>query len=254
LPVFFLTVKLPAAVGNTLPFLSSLSASLLALSLKVVIDINTALVIMCAVAIQLPGYNASLAVSELLENRVTAGLGRLVNSLTVLILLVAGGWLGTTLLEPLSGSAETEGDFVIPNAWQALFGPLLLACLCVLFQVSWRNFGWAYINLCIAFVSFWGGLYVSGGRKNVGVFLSSVMVSVYAQAWARWKDRPQSIVLLPVMTLLVSGSIGFRGLITWTSGDKDDGMDQFLQMFVVAFLIIAGLLVGNFLVNANTTL
>ena len=101
---------------------------------------------------------------------------------------------------------------------------------------------------------------VSGGKSNVGVLLASMTVTVYAQAWAKWKDRPRSIVITPALVVLVSGSIGFRGLVSLTVDDDDEessseaGLEEFAQMFVVALLIVAGILVGNLLLRAPTTL
>jgi uncharacterized membrane protein YjjB (DUF3815 family) len=63
-----------------------------------------------------------------------------------------------------------------------------------------------------------------------------------------------SIVLLPAIVLLVSGSIGFRGLAAVASGQVTTGEHQVIQMFVVALTIAAGLLVGNTIVRPKITL
>ena len=77
---------------------------------------------------------------------------------------------------------------------------------------------------------------------------------VFANLWARKTRRPTSIVLLPAIVLLVSGSIGFRGLAAISAGQVATGEQQFLQMFVVALTIAAGLLVGNTIVRPKATL
>ena len=61
--------------------------------------------------------------------------------------------------------------------------------------------------------------------------------------------RPVTIVVIPAVILLVSGSIGFQGLATIAAGQTVAGVEQFLQMFLVALLIVAGSLVGNTLVG-----
>jgi len=61
-------------------------------------------------------------------------------------------------------------------------------------------------------------------------------------------------VVLPAIVLLVSGSIGFRGLAPMASGQVTTGEHQAIQMFVVALTIAAGLLVGNMMVRPKITL
>jgi hypothetical protein len=83
-----------------------------------------------------------------------------------------------------------------------------------------------------------------GGRRRGGL----------CQAVEPPNGRPTSIVLIPAIVLLVSGSIGFRGLAAIAQGEVALGERQFLQMFVVAATIAAGLLVGNTLVRPKVTL
>ncbi len=54
--------------------------------------------------------------------------------------------------------------------------------------------------------------------------------------------------------MMVSGSIGFRGLASIAAGQTTVGVQQFFQMFVVALLIAGGLLVGNTIVRPKVTL
>jgi len=77
---------------------------------------------------------------------------------------------------------------------------------------------------------------------------------VFANLWARKTRRPTSIVLLPAIILLVSGSIGFRGLAAMASGQAAIGEQQFMQMFIVALTIAAGLLIGNTIVKPQASL
>lgn len=62
------------------------------------------------------------------------------------------------------------------------------------------------------------------------------------------------IVLLPAIVFLVSGSIGFRGLVAMSSGNTALGQSEFIQMFVVALTIGAGVIVGNTLYRPRITL
>ena len=93
----------------------------------------------------------------------------------------------------------------------------------------------------------------NSGRSNT-VELIGLAAAICANLWARQTLRPTSITLLPAIVLLVSGSIGFRGLVAIAVGQTATGEQQFMQMFVVALTIAAGLLVGNTIVQPKTTL
>jgi uncharacterized membrane protein YjjB (DUF3815 family) len=58
----------------------------------------------------------------------------------------------------------------------------------------------------------------------------------------------------PAITVLVSGSIGFRGMMVAAAGQADQGVDQITQMFIVALAISAGLLVSNTILRPKITL
>lgn len=69
-------------------------------------------------------------------------------------------------------------------------------------------------------------------------------------------NLPGSIVavLIPAVVLLVSGTIGFRGLANMAGGDITLGLQQFMQMFIVAMTIFAGMLIGFTIVRPEKTL
>jgi hypothetical protein len=52
----------------------------------------------------------------------------------------------------------------------------------------------------------------NSGRNNT-VELIGLAAAICVNLWARQTLRPTSITLLPAIVLLVSGSIGFRGLV-----------------------------------------
>jgi len=54
--------------------------------------------------------------------------------------------------------------------------------------------------------------------------------------------------------LIVSGSIGFRGLFEITAGNVRIGLEQFIQMFVVAITVGIGLFIGDTIVRQKGSL
>ena len=80
--------------------------------------------------------------------------------------------------------------------------------------------------------------------SNFGNLLGTIVLVLFTSLWARKTGRPPSIVLVPAFVLLVSGSIGFRGLAAFAAGNMQTGGPEFLQMFVVALTLAAGLVIG----------
>jgi uncharacterized membrane protein YjjB (DUF3815 family) len=139
----------------------------------------------------------------------------------------------------------------VPDAWLWLFMPLLIVALCVVFQTARRDFPWATISCAVAFAtSLLGDLW----NANLGTLAAAAAAAIYANVWASRSGRPTSIVLLPAVIVLVSGSIGFQGLAAIAEGDTKIGTQQFVQMFVVAVMITGGLLVGNTIFRPRATL
>jgi uncharacterized membrane protein YjjB (DUF3815 family) len=181
----------------------------------------------------------------------------------------------------------------VPMAWQALFIPLLCFSLIAAFQVSRRDVVWCFLHLHLTYLVFLvtgvilahthhqeqqdgstgtttsdndgeaASSILAAGGKNLRTYLSTVVSCVAANAWANYTNRPHSILLVPALVFLVSGSIGFQGLLTILMDETDEeegennksvGTEQFLQMIIVALLIVAGLLTGNTLLEPSTTL
>lgn len=90
--------------------------------------------------------------------------------------------------------------------------------------------------------------------SNVGNLVGTIIAVVVANLWARHTWRPTSIVLLPAIVMLVSGSIGFRGLAAMAEGELVVGAQQFSQMFVVALTIVTGIMIGYNIVRPEPTL
>jgi uncharacterized membrane protein YjjP (DUF1212 family) len=233
---------------------SAFVCSLIATTVKIWLpEINVALVTMAGVAVYLPGYSVTLGAAELVSSHIISGSARLIAGLVVLMWLVVGTWLGHNAvswifdIEPLDSPADPVSPY-----YQAVFIPMLFMAVIIIFQNSYRDLPWSLLCMSVAY----GTSIVSSfyAKPNLTTFLSSVAMTVFANIWARCTDRPNTLILLPAFLLKVSGSIGFLGLITLVEGERFIGLQQFRSMFIIALLIIVGVLAGNTLVPTFTTL
>ncbi len=248
-----LSGRVGGAAVDWLPLSTAFVVGVLATIVKTwVPELNLVLVILSAVAILLPGYTISLGAGELAAQRVVSGTANLMSGLVCLVKQVAGGWLGVAVASAALSLGPGGPATVVDPAWLWLLVPLLLVGLCLVFQTSRRDLPWAVLVCGIAYLGIMAGQAILDG--NLGNLVGTVVAVVVANLWARQTGRPTSIVLLPAIILLVSGSIGFRGLAAMAEGELLVGTQQFLQMFVVALTIFAGILVGYTIVRPEPTL
>jgi uncharacterized membrane protein YjjP (DUF1212 family) len=242
-----------ARTAEWLPLSSAFVAAALATTAKVLLpETNLVLVTLSAILVLIPGYSVSVGIIEVLGQHVVSGTANLMSGLVYLAKQFAGAWLGVGLVGLFLSIPNSAAGSPVNPQWLWLFMPLLIAGLCVVFQTAPRDFFWACFGSAIAYGGILLGSAMAGG--NLGNLFGTIVAVVFANAWAVKTGRPTSIVLLPAVVLLVSGSIGFRGLAAVATGQVTTGEQQFVQMFVVAFTIAAGLLVGNTIVRPKATL
>lgn len=246
--IVLLSARLGSLATNWLPFTSAFVVAVLATIVKVwVPDLNLVLVILSAVAIILPGYTISLGAGELVAGHIASGSANLMTGLICLVKQVAGGFLGVVGAGFFVPMATTGGAIPVAPIWLWLFVPVILLGLCVAFQTSRRDLPWAVLVCGIAYLGIMAGSALLD--SNLGNLVGTVIAVIAGNLWGRKTGRPSSIVLIPAIVLLVSGSIGFRGLVAMAEGQLMLGAQEFLQMFVVALTIFVGILIGFMVVR-----
>ncbi|KOE77882.1 threonine/serine ThrE exporter family protein [Vibrio aestuarianus] len=252
--VVMLSTRLGATAKEWMPASAAFISGTLAALVKLWIpELNLVLVVLSATAIILPGYTISLGAGELVARHVVSGLTNLVDGLFCMIKLVIGGWLGIKLVTTLF-SLGTSYTPAIPvdTSWLLLLFPTLMVGLCIVFQTPRRDLLWVTLVSVIAYICVVAGTQLIG--NSLGNLLGTIFSVIIANLWARKMGRPSSIVLIPAVVMLVSGSIGFRGLAAMANGELLLGSQQFLQMFVVALTITVGILMGHAIVRPESNL
>ncbi|MCA6078962.1 threonine/serine exporter family protein [Fulvivirga sedimenti] len=250
-------VLLSARLGDTamkwMPLTTALVTGFLATMVKHwVPDLNLVLVILSAIAVILPGYSISLGAGELVTKHVASGLYNLKAGLITLIKQITGAIIGGTLATALVTLTTAEPQAPVDQKWMILYFPLLLVGLALAFQVSRRDLPWSVLISGIAFLAVMAGSSIM--NANLGNLLGTIAAVIIANFWGRKTGRPVSIVLIPAIVMLVSGTIGFRGLASMASGDMVMGVNQFIQMFIVALTVLAGVFIGFFIVRPEPSL
>jgi uncharacterized membrane protein YjjP (DUF1212 family) len=233
----------PGRLSDWLPLLCAFVAGVLAaLAGFLVSGLQVYLVTLSAIIYLIPGFSISVGVIELTTKHVVSGLANLINGLICLALLFAGAWLGVTLVGMiLPAHAATAGSPGAGSIW--IFAMVLAAGLCIAFQTPPRDLVWALLCCATACAGIVLGVHIQG--NDLGNFLGTAMAMIFANVWSDKTNRPTSNVILPAFVFMVSGSIGFRGLVALSAGSTALGIAEFMHMFVVAVTLAIGLVVGN---------
>lgn len=235
-----------------MPFLCAFITAVISAALHPLLPgIKVYLITLSAIIYLIPGFSISMGVIELTTRHVVSGIINLMNGLVSLVLLFAGAWAGISIVAaalPVNSVNYTP----VGSALIWLFVILLAAGLCIVFQTPPRDLFWALAGCAIAYGGILLGEAVQG--VNLGNFIGTTFAVIFSNVWAENTNRPISIVLLPASVFLVSGSIGFRGLVAMSSGNTVLGQHEFIQMFVVASTIAAGMIVGNSIYKPKITL
>jgi uncharacterized membrane protein YjjP (DUF1212 family) len=248
-----LSARMGAITMSWMPLSTALIIGFLATLVKYwVPDLNLVLVILSAVAIILPGYSISLGAGELVAQHVLSGVSNLMSGLITLVKQIAGAIIGIGIASLLVTTVATEFETPVDQMWLLLLFPLLLVGLGLAFQVSRKDLPWSVLVSGLAFLGVMAGSSLLD--SNLGNLLGTIVAVVIANLWARKTGRPSSIVLIPAIVMLVSGTIGFRGLASMAEGELLLGVQQFLQMFIVAITILAGILIGFTIVRPEPNL
>ncbi|MDO9325417.1 MAG: threonine/serine exporter family protein [Methanoregula sp.] len=235
--------RFPSRFSRWVPFLCALVTGMLsAVAGFFVPGINVYLVTLSAIIYLIPGFSISVGVIELTTRHYLSGLINLFNGLICLALLFAGAWLGVTLTGVLLPVQSAAAGAIGPG-WIWVFAMILAAGLCIAFQTPPSDLFWALVCCAIACAGIVLGIQIHG--NDLGNFLGTAMAMVFANVWSDRTNRPTSIVILPAFVFMVSGSIGFRGLVALSAGSTALGLSEFGHMFVVAITLAVALVVGN---------
>lgn len=235
-----------------LPFTSAYIIGVIAALVKILMpELNVPVVVIAAIIIIIPGFTVSAGIVEIVSNHVVSGSANLISGVIYLLKQFFGAWFGLATIGLL---LPTEATMVttIPSLGPWLFLPLLFIGLGIAYQSLMRDFPWVIICCLVSYIG------VQFGNafeiQYLGTLMGAIVANIYANLWARKFNRPTSIVLVPAITVMVSGSVGFQGLLIAATGESERGLDQFLQLFIVALVISAGLLIANTIVRPKATL
>jgi len=216
--------------------------------------ITPSLVTIASLIVLLPGMAITTAMIELATRNLIAGTARLMSAVIVLLELVVGVALG----EHVAGALVTVHQ-PIPHAlpewanWLALGAASV--SISVVVRAQTRAFAYIILACTVGYVGTRAGTeWLGHDMATLGVLVGAIALGVLCNVFARLRERPAQVLLVPAVLLLVPGSMGFRGMTSLLDRDTLTGVETVFGMFVVALALGAGLLVANAIVSPRRSL
>lgn len=254
--VFVAADRIGGRFSESLPFVSAFVAGACATIINLVVpELNPVLMTLSAIIILIPGFQVSIGIIEIIDSHVEAGTARLMNGVVYLVKQFAGCWLGMASIGIFKASQSefsVPAQFFVDDITVGIFVALLFVGVGVAYQTLMKDMPWVLLGCCLTFITVVGSSTYLG--LEYSTLIGAIVAGLFANTWVRLTNRPTSIVLVPSITVMVSGSIGFRGLVVAAAGHSDKGMTMFIQMFTIAASIAAGLLVSNTILRPKITL
>jgi uncharacterized membrane protein YjjP (DUF1212 family) len=191
----------------------------------------------------IPGFRLTLAMTELATQHLSSGTARFSGALVVFLTVTFGTAIGARVAELALGPAIDVPP--VPSGPWAEVVALLVApvALAVLFRAP---LGAAPAIVGVGVLGYVGGRLGSEWiSPELGMFAGTLAAGLAARAWSRSSGRPETVALAPAILLLVPGSIGYRSFSSLLGGDAILGVEAAFRMVLVAFSLVAGLLVAN---------
>lgn len=241
-----------ASTARALPLVAAFVASFVAHGAGALVPgVSPTVLTISALVPMLPGLTLTTAMTELATRNLVSGTARMMSAIIVLLEL----GLGVALGERLGERAFAVADVAVPAlpgwiAWLAV--AVSGVALMVVCQAPRRALPWITGACFTGYLGTRYGIVALG--PELGVLGGSFALGVFANLYARILDRPQLVVLVPAVIMMVPGSMGLRGIHSMLDRDTLTGVETMFATFVVAMAIVAGLLMANAVVSPRRSL
>ncbi len=195
--------------------------------------------------IAVPGLTLTAALEEVAERSFVSGAARMLNAGMVLVSLIAGVAVMSSLETFILG-APLPGGPVNPTSWTLLAIATLVTGLgfVACFAIPLRDVPYTLVSGIIAWsVAYIAERFFQGGTLSAGI--GAFAVGLYANLMARIFNRPAQVYLVPGIVMLVPGVFGFTSSAKLLSGDVTGGTEGLFGTLMIAGALTIGTLLAN---------
>jgi uncharacterized membrane protein YjjP (DUF1212 family) len=239
-------------VGKSLEFYSAFAAAIIANILAIVIPgSNPFVLVICAVAVFIPGFLLTMGLTEILLHYTISGINRLVDGMVITVKLFAGALIGTLIVQQLWTVLPAAPPATIQPIVLWTFIALLNIGVVLFFQVRSKDAFWVILAGLLTYAGMTLGNQLGFWQ---GPLLGALVLGLYGNIFTRWKKLPATLVTLPGVMALMPGVVAYIGLFNMTASGVEALTTAAIQILVTAIAIVIGVIVANTLVSPKLTL
>lgn len=241
--------KISTVIETIIAFIVSFSA----LSIhKLGISIFPPVAILASLLYYLPGLMLTMAMHELSSENLVAGTSRLAGALIILLKLAFGAYLGTQTAIYFFGDYNPPTPIALNSIYQFISIFLVSISFSVAFQAQQKNFIWIVLGCFISFYS--SSLSQSYIGLIPGAFIGGLVVGSGSNLFSIMLKRPAMVLSLPMIILLVPGSVGYQGLNFFFQDNPLDAISTIFKTVSIGMALVAGSYFGNIIIPPKRTL
>lgn len=216
------------------------------------LHVTPSIIILASLIYFLPGLSLTMSIHEISSQNLTSGTARLTGALIILLKISFGSFMGAEVAKGVFPATFSIPEPPMGSIWQWPAIVLVALSFVVIFQARIKDAFWIVMAGLISFsVSSFLGAKFGAVAGAVGC---GVMLGAGSNLFARVLKRPAMIVLMPAITLLVPGSIGYKGLNFLFTQNAVDGINTLFHTITIGVGLVAGAYFGNILIKPKRTL
>ena len=210
---------------------------------------NIYISIIAGIVVLLPGYSLTLALHELANDFLVAGVARLGRVFSVLLALGCGAFLGLAIV-PWVLQAGNVATHPVAATWWIIASICMAIGLSIDLDARIRDFVWVFASSFVALLT--THLLAGTSAHAVAAFLSAFICGMVANTGARYLRVPQAIMLVPALIVLVPGSLSYESVLFAFQHNIDSALILAANAVVAAIQIVAGLLLSQLVLPTST--
>jgi uncharacterized membrane protein YjjP (DUF1212 family) len=216
---------------------------------KILGPTNIYISIVAGIVVLLPGYSLTLALHELANDFLVAGVARLGKVLSVLLALGCGAFLGLAMV-PWVASSGSVTAHPVAATWWFVASICMAIGLWIDLDARIRDFVWVFAS---SFVALLAAHALAGTSAHaVSAFIAAFICGMVANTGARFLRVPQAIMLVPALIVLVPGSLSYESVLFAFQHNVDTALILGANTIVAAIQLVAGLLLSQLVLPAST--
>jgi uncharacterized membrane protein YjjP (DUF1212 family) len=210
---------------------------------------NIYISIVAGVVVLLPGYSLTLALHELANGDLVAGVARLGRVLSVLLALGCGALLGFAVIGPALLRTGDVTPHPVPSHLWIIASILMAVGISIDLDSRPRDFAWVFAAGFVALLT----AHLIGGTPvhTISAFVSAFICGIVANLGARILRLPQAIMLVPAVLVLVPGSLSYESVLFAFQHNISSALTFATNAAFAAVQLVAGLLLSQLVFPAK---